>query len=133
MDVSKLWEVHKDHVEKSLAEADEHAKILKFVDAMCKYFEEIGATRAQVDELRILMGMRGFHYAMTMKTKEQRNFDECKKTVFEPGKEACLVIPAIQIHRVTAMINDRNGKLRTDSRKAAKNPALGPIIYREIR
>ena len=133
MDVSKLWEQHKEYVEKILSEAEEQPQILKFIGAMCKYFEQLGSTQAQVDELRILMGMRGFHYGMTMKTKQEKFLDECKKVIFEPGKEACLIIPAVQVHRVKSMINERNGKLRPDSRKAAKNPALGPIVYREIQ
>jgi hypothetical protein len=132
MDVIEIWLQSKDHINNILSQADSHEKMLLFTKTMCDYYKTNGCSEGKIEELRLLIGARCLHYALNLKTRDEQIIDEYKKVIFEPGKEECLIVPRLDMHRVTDMLDDRNGQLVPEERKRRKTKK-GIIKYRVVR
>ena len=94
--------------------------MLEFAETMKKYYREQGCTEKQLEELSMLLGSRCLHYTLHSKIKTETVMDECKKVIFQPGQEACIVIPLSQLDRVTGWIESRNLEIKEDAKYRKK-------------
>src|ERR1700738_1017546 len=92
LDIQVVWAETKEHVDNTLSQASSHTQMLRFVDAMCDYYKNYGCREVDVKELRLLMGAKCLHYALNLKSKDEKIMEEYKKVLYDPENEGCIVV-----------------------------------------
>lgn len=128
-EIEALWATCKCHVECTLAQADNPEQMLGFVDAMCEYFKTLNYSQEVIKILRIRMGMITCHYVLELRSRQDKVLNECKRVIYDPDKEDCIIVPKKDSPRVEHMIRLRNNALPDHPNR---KPYKGKIQYRVL-